>query len=86
MTMTRGLAGACPVLVATSGSSSSRIGCKNGTFLNGARIEHALAKLAIDPGAPCRAHLESFDLVEEQVVQRQRLETVGRWAPVSREI
>jgi signal transduction histidine kinase/ActR/RegA family two-component response regulator len=56
------------------------LGSKNGTFLNGARIEHALANLGdkIRVGPRVVFTLASFDLVEEQVVQRQRLETVGR--------
>ena len=56
------------------------LGSKNGTFLNGARIEHALANLGdkIRVGPRVVLTLASFDLVEEQVVQRQRLETVGR--------
>ncbi len=56
------------------------LGSKNGTFLNGARVEHALANLGdkIRVGPRVVLTLASFDLVEEQVVQRQRLETVGR--------
>ena len=56
------------------------LGSKNGTFLNGARIEHALANLGdkIRIGPRVVLTLASFDLVEDQVVQRQRLETVGR--------
>jgi len=56
------------------------LGSKNGTFLNGARIEHALANLGdkIRVGPRVVLSLTSFDIVEEQVVQRQRLETVGR--------
>lgn len=56
------------------------LGSKNGTFLNGARIEHALANLGdkIRVGPRVVLTLNSFDLVEEQMVQRQRLETVGR--------
>jgi len=56
------------------------LGSKNGTFLNGTRIEHALAKLGdkIRLGPRVVLCLASFDLVEEQIVQRQRLETVGR--------
>jgi signal transduction histidine kinase/ActR/RegA family two-component response regulator len=53
---------------------------KNGTFLNGARVEHALANLGdkIRIGPRVVLTLSSFDLVEEHLVQRQRLETVGR--------
>jgi signal transduction histidine kinase/CheY-like chemotaxis protein len=53
---------------------------KNGTFLNGARIQHAVANLGdkIRVGPRVVLSLSSFDLVEEQLVQRQRLETVGR--------
>jgi signal transduction histidine kinase/ActR/RegA family two-component response regulator len=53
---------------------------KNGTFVNGARVEHALLKLGdkIRLGPRIVLTLASFDVVEEQVVQRQRLETVGR--------
>src|SRR5690349_6225435 len=53
---------------------------KNGTFLNGTRVEHALAKLGdkIRVGPRVVLTLATFDLVEEQLVQRQRLETVGR--------
>jgi two-component system, cell cycle sensor histidine kinase and response regulator CckA len=56
------------------------LGSKNGTFLNGARVEHALAKLGdkIRVGPRVVLTLATFDLVEEQLVQRQRLETVGR--------
>ena len=56
------------------------LGSKNGTFLNGSRIEHALANLGdkIRVGPRVVLTLANFDLVEEQVVQRQRLETVGR--------
>jgi two-component system cell cycle sensor histidine kinase/response regulator CckA len=56
------------------------LGSKNGTFLNGARVEHALANLGdkIRVGPRVVLSLASFDLVEDQVVQRQRLETVGR--------
>jgi two-component system, cell cycle sensor histidine kinase and response regulator CckA len=56
------------------------LGSKNGTFLNGARIEHALANLGdkIRVGPRVVLTLTSFDLIEEQLVQRQRLETVGR--------
>jgi len=56
------------------------LGSKNGTFLNGTRIEHALANLGdkIRVGPRVVLSLASFDLVEEQIVQRQRLETVGR--------
>jgi two-component system, cell cycle sensor histidine kinase and response regulator CckA len=56
------------------------LGSKNGTFLNGARVEHALANLGdkIRVGPRVVLTLTSFDLVEEQLVQRQRLETVGR--------
>lgn len=56
------------------------LGSKNGTFLNGARVEHALANLGdkIRVGPRVVLTLATFDLVEEQVVQRQRLETVGR--------
>jgi two-component system, cell cycle sensor histidine kinase and response regulator CckA len=56
------------------------LGSKNGTFLNGARVEHALANLGdkIRVGPRVVLTLTSFDLVEEQIVQRQRLETVGR--------
>jgi two-component system, cell cycle sensor histidine kinase and response regulator CckA len=56
------------------------LGSKNGTYLNGARIEHAVANLGdkIRLGPRVVLTLASFDLVEEQVVQRQRLETVGR--------
>src|SRR3954467_7429856 len=56
------------------------LGSKNGTFLNGARIEHGQASLGdkIRVGPRVVLTLASFDLVEDQVVQRQRLETVGR--------
>ncbi|HXK20051.1 MAG TPA: ATP-binding protein, partial [Polyangiaceae bacterium] len=56
------------------------LGSKNGTFVNGTRIEHALANLGdkIRVGPRVVLSLASFDLVEEQIVQRQRLETVGR--------
>jgi two-component system cell cycle sensor histidine kinase/response regulator CckA len=56
------------------------LGSKNGTFLNGARVEHALAKLGdkIRIGPRVVLALHSFDVVEEHVVQRQRLEAVGR--------
>ncbi|HYQ17572.1 MAG TPA: ATP-binding protein [Polyangiaceae bacterium] len=56
------------------------LGSKNGTYLNGVRVEHALAKLGdkIRLGPRVVLTLASFDVVEEQVVQRQRLETVGR--------
>ena len=56
------------------------LGSKNGTFLNGTRVEHALAKLGdkIRVGPRVVLTLASFDLIEEQLVQRQRLETVGR--------
>ena len=48
------------------------MGSKNGTFLNGVRIEHALVKLSdkIRLGPRVVLTLASFDLVEEQVVQR----------------
>ncbi|HEY6079059.1 MAG TPA: ATP-binding protein, partial [Polyangiaceae bacterium] len=53
---------------------------KNGTFVNGARVEHALASLGdkIRVGPRVVLTLSSFDLVEEHIVQRQRLETIGR--------
>jgi signal transduction histidine kinase/ActR/RegA family two-component response regulator len=53
---------------------------KNGTFLNGTRLEHALVKLGdkIRLGPRVVLTLASFDVIEDQVVQRQRLETVGR--------
>jgi two-component system cell cycle sensor histidine kinase/response regulator CckA len=56
------------------------LGSKNGTFLNGSRIEHSRANLGdkIRVGPRVVLSLASFDLVEEQIVQRQRLETVGR--------
>lgn len=56
------------------------LGSKNGTYLNGSRIEQALANLGdkIRLGPRVVLTLSSFDVVEEQVVQRQRLETVGR--------
>lgn len=56
------------------------LGSKNGTFLNGTRVEHALAKLGdkIRLGPRVVLTLQTFDVIEEQVVQRQRLETVGR--------
>jgi two-component system, cell cycle sensor histidine kinase and response regulator CckA len=56
------------------------LGSKNGTFLNGARVEQAPASLGdkIRVGPRVVLTLASFDMVEEQVVQRQRLETVGR--------
>lgn len=56
------------------------LGSKNGTFLNGSRIEHAVANLGdkIRVGPRVVLTLTSFDLIEEQIVQRQRLETVGR--------
>jgi two-component system, cell cycle sensor histidine kinase and response regulator CckA len=56
------------------------LGSKNGTFLNGTRIERAPVSLGdkIRVGPRVVLTLTSFDLVEEQVVQRQRLETVGR--------
>lgn len=56
------------------------LGSKNGTFLNGTRVERAPVSLGdkIRVGPRVVLTLTSFDLVEEQVVQRQRLETVGR--------
>jgi two-component system, cell cycle sensor histidine kinase and response regulator CckA len=56
------------------------LGSKNGTFLNGTRIEHAITNLGdkIRVGPRVVLTLSSFDVVEEQMVQRQRLETVGR--------
>jgi two-component system, cell cycle sensor histidine kinase and response regulator CckA len=56
------------------------LGSKNGTFLNGTRVEHAVTNLGdkIRVGPRVVLTLNSFDLVEEQIVQRQRLETVGR--------
>jgi two-component system cell cycle sensor histidine kinase/response regulator CckA len=56
------------------------LGSKNGTYLNGARIQHAAANLGdkIRCGPRVVLTLATFDIVEEQVVQRQRLETVGR--------
>jgi two-component system, cell cycle sensor histidine kinase and response regulator CckA len=56
------------------------LGSKNGTFLNGARVDVTAANLGdkIRVGPRVVLTLTSFDLVEEQVVQRQRLETVGR--------
>jgi two-component system, cell cycle sensor histidine kinase and response regulator CckA len=56
------------------------LGSKNGTFLNGTRVEHALVNLGdrIRVGPRVVLSLASFDLVEDQVVQRQRLETIGR--------
>lgn len=56
------------------------LGSKNGTYVNGARVEQAPAVLGdkIRVGPRVVLSLSSFDLVEEQVVQRQRLETVGR--------
>jgi signal transduction histidine kinase/CheY-like chemotaxis protein len=56
------------------------LGSKNGTFLNGARVEHALAGLGdkIRVGPRVVLTLSTFDVVEDQLVQRQRLETVGR--------
>jgi signal transduction histidine kinase/ActR/RegA family two-component response regulator len=65
---------------AQAGFEIEDLGSKNGTFLNGLRIEHALANLGdkIRLGPRVVLTLANFDLVEEQVVQRQRLETVGR--------
>ncbi len=56
------------------------LGSKNGTFVNGTRVEQAVAGLGdkIRVGPRVVLALTSFDVVEEQVVQRQRLETVGR--------
>jgi two-component system cell cycle sensor histidine kinase/response regulator CckA len=56
------------------------LGSKNGTFVNGSRVERAVVSLGdkIRVGPRVVLSLASFDLVEEQVVQRQRLETVGR--------
>lgn len=56
------------------------LGSKNGTFINGTRVGQAAASLGdkIRVGPRVVLTLASFDLVEEQVVQRQRLETVGR--------
>jgi predicted component of type VI protein secretion system len=56
------------------------LGSKNGTFLNGSRVERGVANLGdkIRIGPRVVLTLASFDVVEEQVVQRQRLETVGR--------
>ncbi len=56
------------------------LGSKNGTFLNGVRLQHAIAQLGdkIRLGPRVVVSLSSFDVVEEQLVQRQRLETVGR--------
>ncbi|RYZ08446.1 MAG: response regulator [Myxococcales bacterium] len=56
------------------------LGSKNGTFVNGTRVVQSSAvfgdKIRVGPRVVLT--LSSFDLVEEQVVQRQRLETVGR--------
>jgi two-component system, cell cycle sensor histidine kinase and response regulator CckA len=56
------------------------LGSKNGTFLNGSRVEHAVAGLGdkVRIGPRVVLTLTSYDLIEEQLVQRQRLETVGR--------
>jgi signal transduction histidine kinase/CheY-like chemotaxis protein len=56
------------------------LGSKNGTFVNGSRVEQGAAALGdkIRVGPRVVLTLASFDVVEEQVVQRQRLETVGR--------
>ncbi|MDF3068201.1 MAG: multi-sensor hybrid histidine kinase [Polyangiaceae bacterium] len=56
------------------------LGSKNGTFLNGTRVEQAPAAFGdkIRVGPRVVLTLSSFDVVEEQVVQRQRLETIGR--------
>jgi two-component system, cell cycle sensor histidine kinase and response regulator CckA len=64
----------------SAGFEVEDLGSKNGTFLNGTRIEQAVAELGdkIRVGPRVVLTLSSFDLVEEQVVQRQRLETVGR--------
>jgi len=53
---------------------------KNGTFLNGIRVVHAVASLGdkIRVGPRVVLSLSIVDLVEEELVQRQRLETVGR--------
>src|SRR5215471_12365078 len=50
---------------------------KNGTFVNGARIATATANLGdkIRVGPRVVLTLSSFDIVEEQIAQRQRLET-----------
>jgi signal transduction histidine kinase/CheY-like chemotaxis protein len=56
------------------------LGSKNGTFVNGTRVEQGAASVGdkIRVGPRVVLTLSHFDLVEEQVVQRQRLETVGR--------
>ena len=56
------------------------VGSKNGTFLNGTRITQAVANLGdkIRIGPRVVLTLTSFDIVEEQIAQRQRLETIGR--------
>ncbi len=56
------------------------LGSKNGTYVNGTRVEHAVVALGdkIRLGPRVVLALASFDLIEEQIVQQQRLETVGR--------
>jgi two-component system, cell cycle sensor histidine kinase and response regulator CckA len=63
-----------------SGFEVEDLASKNGTYLNGARVEHAIVNLGdkIRVGPRVVLTLSTFDVVEEQVVQRQRLETVGR--------
>lgn len=53
---------------------------KNGTFVNGTRVDRANAQLGdkIRVGPRVVFSLASFDVVEDQIVQRQRLETIGR--------
>jgi hypothetical protein len=56
------------------------LGSKNGTFVNGVRVDRSTVKLGdkIRVGPRVVLELSSFDIVEEQIVQRQRLETIGR--------
>lgn len=56
------------------------LGSKNGTFVNGTRVERRVLafgdKIRIGPRA--MVELSSFDAVEDHLVQRQRFEAIGR--------
>jgi two-component system, cell cycle sensor histidine kinase and response regulator CckA len=56
------------------------LGSKNGTFVNGARIERRLLVIGdrIRVGPLATLELSSFDAVEDHLIQRQRFEAIGR--------
>jgi signal transduction histidine kinase/ActR/RegA family two-component response regulator len=56
------------------------LGSKNGTFVNGVRVEHKVLTYGdrVRVGPRATLELSSFDAVEDHLVQRQRFEAIGR--------